>query len=112
MSLHVHDQKLHAEPLQLTGEAHVIRVVMRDQQGRDRFHFDSCRFDRLEKQRQRSGPVRVNQQAAVRSGDIKRVGVAVSELYHGVPLKADRISRCCPGSSQRGTWPRSDPSSR
>ncbi len=33
-------------------------------------------------------------------------------LYHGAPLTADRILRCCPGSSQRGTWPRSDPSSR
>ena len=31
---------------------------------------------------------------------------------HGVPLTTDRILRCCPGSSQRGTWPRSDPSSR
>ena len=31
---------------------------------------------------------------------------------HGAPLKADRISRCCPGISRRGTWPRSDPSSR
>ena len=46
-ALYVRNQQLCAELLQLARKTYVIRIIMGEQQGRDRFHLNPGRLDRL-----------------------------------------------------------------
>ena len=78
--LNVSNQQDNAQPLKLPNDPDVIRVIVRSQHIGDVPNPQACRFDCFEKLRQCARPIRVDQQPALRAGDVKGVCIAVKGI--------------------------------